>query len=148
MQWSPADNAGFSSADEPIHPVVSQGDFGYRKVNVTDQRQDPGSLLSWFGRMIHTLRESPEVGAGTCTVIDERLPPGVLAHRADGPSGSMLFLHNLGEQPATVNLSRLAEEADHPNQVFGSRPAEPVGKLDALNLDRYAYRWIRLIRIP
>jgi maltose alpha-D-glucosyltransferase/alpha-amylase len=148
MQWSHADNAGFSSADEPILPVVSRGPFGYDKVNVTDQRHDPGSLLSWFDRMIHTLRESPEVGAGTCTVIDKQLPPGVLAHRADGPSGSMLFLHNLGEQPCTVDLGQLADEANHPNQVFGNLPGEPVGKLDALELDRYGYRWIRLSRSP
>jgi maltose alpha-D-glucosyltransferase/alpha-amylase len=126
--------------------VVSGGDYGYEKVNATDQRQDPTSLLAWFERMIHTLRESPEVGAGTCTVVDEKLPPGVLAHRADGPTGSMLFLHNLGEEPSVANLSHLVEEADHPTQVFGDEPNEPVGDLSALDLSRYGYRWIRLRR--
>ncbi len=148
MQWSGAPNAGFSRCDEPVRPVIEGGDYDFRQVNVTDQRHDPTSLLAWFERMIHTLRESPEVGSGTCTVVDQKLPPGVLAHRADGPSGTMLFLHNLGEQPSTVDLSELAAEADHPNQVFGDQPDQPVGDLSALELGRYGYRWIRLNRNP
>ncbi len=148
MQWSSAKHGGFTSADKPVRPVVSGGDFGYEKVNVTDQRHDPTSLLAWFERMIHTLRESPEVGAGACTPIDQKLPPGVFAHRADGPSGSMVFLHNLGETPCTVDLSYLEAEADYPNQVFGDQPDEPVDGLSALGLGRYGYRWIRLNRNP
>ena len=148
MQWSSARNGGFTDSDEPVRPLVSGGRYGFERVNVTDQRHDPTSLLAWFERMIHTLRESPEVGAGTCTAIDEKLPPGVLVHRADGPSGSMLFLHNLGESPATIDLSSLASEANHPNQVFGNEPNQPVGNLDALELARYGYRWIRLNRNP
>jgi maltose alpha-D-glucosyltransferase / alpha-amylase len=148
MQWSGSANGGFTDSDKPVRPVVTGGPYDYRKVNVTDQRHDPTSLLAWFERMIHTLRESPEVGSGTCTVVDEKLPPGVLAHRADGPSGSMLFLHNLGEAPSTVDLSVLAAEADHPNQVFGDQPDQPVGDLSALELGRYGYRWIRLRRNP
>jgi maltose alpha-D-glucosyltransferase / alpha-amylase len=142
MQWSGAPQAGFTTSDKPVRPVVSD----YRSVNVTDQRHDPTSLLAWFERMIHTLRESPEVGSGDCTVIDVKLPPGVLAHRADGPSGSMVFLHNLGETPSTVDLSMLCGESDHPNQVFGDQPDQPVGDLSALELGRYGYRWIRLNR--
>ena len=148
MQWSAAPQAGFTESDRPFRPVIRDGDYGYERVNVTDQRHDPTSLLAWFERMIHTLRESPEVGSGTCTVVDEKLPPGVFAHRADGPSGSMLFLHNLGEAPSTVDLSALAAEADHPNQVFGDQPDQPVGDLSELELGRYGYRWIRLRRSP
>jgi len=81
MQWSGAKNGGFTDSDHPVRPVVAHGAYGYRQVNVTDQRHDATSLLAWFERMVHTLRESPEVGAGSCTVLDQKLPPGVLAHR-------------------------------------------------------------------
>jgi maltose alpha-D-glucosyltransferase/alpha-amylase len=144
MQWSALPNAGFTRADEPVRPVVSGGPYDYRKVNAADQRRDPDSLLAWFERMIRTLRESPEVGAGTCTHIDKELPPGVLAHRADGTSGAMLFLHNLDTEPVRVDLSELYAGAEEPAQVFGDQPYEPVGRLDALDLDGYGYRWIRL----
>jgi maltose alpha-D-glucosyltransferase / alpha-amylase len=148
MQWSTSPNGGFSTSDKPVRPVISGGEYGFEKVNVTTQRSDPGSLLSWFERMIRTLRESPEVGAGSCTHIDQKLPPGVLAHRADGPSGTMLFLHNLGTEETTVDLSALydsaVKEPDRPNQVFGDQPYGPVGRLEALDLAGYGYRWIRL----
>jgi maltose alpha-D-glucosyltransferase/alpha-amylase len=79
------------------------------------------------------------------------VPAGVLAHRADGDSGTMLFLHNLGTEPATADLSAatdLTADADHPNDVFADRAYDPPGKLDALELDGYGYRWIRVRRSP
>jgi maltose alpha-D-glucosyltransferase/alpha-amylase len=145
MQWSFDDNAGFSSA-EPIRRVISKGEYGYEKVNVTAQRRDGQSLLAWFERMIRTLRESPEVGNGTCTAIDQALPPEVLVHRADGPTGCMVFLHNLGTEDAVVDLGKLREEANHPNEVFGDKDYPEVGDLAALPLGPYGYRWIRLNR--
>ena len=86
MQWSQQPNAGFSSADpgKLVQPVIDSGDFGYERVNVTAQRADPGSLLAWFQRMMSTVREAPEIGQGSCTHVDVKLPSGVLAHRADG----------------------------------------------------------------
>lgn len=145
MQWSFTANGGFSDA-EPIRPVISKGDYGYETVNVTAQRDDPRSLLAWFERMIRTLRESPEVGGGTCTCVDQPLPPGVLVHRADGPTGSMLFLHNLGTEDVTVDLGNLAGEADHPNEVFTNQEYGPLGDFTSLQLSAYGYRWIRLRR--
>ena len=146
MQWSAAPGGGFSAAPEPIRRLVHGGQYGYETVNVTAQRHDPGSLLAWFERMIRTLRESPEVGAGQCRAVDHELPPSVLAHRSDGPTGSMLFLHNLADQPETIDLSVLADEADHPNQVFGNQTYEDRLDLAKLMLDPYGYRWIRLSR--
>jgi maltose alpha-D-glucosyltransferase/alpha-amylase len=148
MQWSLLPGGGFSVADQPVRPVISTGPYSYQRVNVTAQRQNPDSLLAWFERMIHTLRESPEVGAGQCQPVDVKLPAGVLAHRADGVTGSMLFLHNLGTDEVRADLGFLADEADHPNQVLGDREYGPVGELDALELGRYGYRWIRLRRTP
>lgn len=148
MQWSDHPNAGFSTADPGrlVRPVVDSGEFGYQKVNVTAQRHDRDSLLAWFERMIRTLRESPEVGSGSCTHVDQVLPSGVLAHRADGPTGTMLFLHNLGTEEVTVDLGSLHPESDQPNDVLGDRRYPPAGKLDALPLAGYGYRWIRLRR--
>ncbi|GAA1841840.1 alpha-amylase family protein [Asanoa iriomotensis] len=150
MQWSVLPNGGFSTApaEKLVRPVVTGGEFGYETVNVTAQRHDPDSLLSWFERMIRTLREAPEVGAGSCAHVDVPVPTGVLAHRADGPTGCMLFLHNLGKRAATVDLGKLAEEADHPNDVLADQRYPDVGDLTALKLAGYGYRWIRLNRAP
>jgi maltose alpha-D-glucosyltransferase/alpha-amylase len=107
--------------------VIGSGPYGYKKVNVAAQRDDKSSLLAWFERMIHTLRESPEVGAGACTFLEQKLPAGVLVHRADAPSGTMLFLHNLGTEQAQLDLSSLYAESNHPNQAL-RRPGLQAGR--------------------
>ncbi|MFI7548154.1 alpha-amylase family protein [Micromonospora sediminimaris] len=148
MQWSNQPNAGFSTAEPEklVRPVIDKGEFGYEKVNVTLQRRDRTSLLAWFERMIRTLREAPEIGSGSTTHIDVPMPPGVLAHRADGPTGTMVFLHNLGTTDAEVDLSQLQPEADLPIDVLADRNYDDVGKLDKLQLSGHGYRWIRLCR--
>ncbi|MFG2064350.1 alpha-amylase family protein [Micromonospora sp. NPDC048871] len=146
MQWSYQDNAGFSTAEPEklIRPVIDKGEYGYQQVNVTAQRRDPRSLLGWFERMIRTLREAPETGSGSTTYIDVPMPPGVLAHRADGPTGTMVFLHNLSTEDVEVDLSTLAPEADQPIDVLSDHNYDDLGKLDRLKLAGHGYRWIRL----
>ncbi|TDC31408.1 trehalose synthase [Micromonospora sp. 15K316] len=148
MQWSYKENAGFSTAEpgKLVRPVIDKGEYGYEKVNVTAQRRDPRSLLAWFERMIRTLREAPEIGSGSTTHIDVPMPPGVLAHRADGPTGTMVFLHNLGTDDVEVDLSLLQPEADQPIDVLTDRGYGEVGKLERLQLSGHGYRWIRLRR--
>jgi maltose alpha-D-glucosyltransferase/alpha-amylase len=150
MQWSLTANGGFSTAESQrlVRPVISSGEFGYENVNVTKQRHDSSSLLSWFERMIRTLREAPEVGSGTCTHVDVPAPRGVLVHRADDDTGTMLFVHNLGEEPGTVDLSSLAAEAESPNDVLADQEYGELGKFDSVAIGRYGYRWIRLRRFP
>ncbi|MBB5874396.1 maltose alpha-D-glucosyltransferase/alpha-amylase [Allocatelliglobosispora scoriae] len=147
MQWSHLPNAGFSSAPAQslCRPVIDSGEFGYQHVNVTAQRQDPTSLLGWFERMIRTLREAPEIGSGTCKHVDVPAPAGVLVHRADHSTGVMVFLHNLSDEEATVDLGSLSELAEFPNDVLADRDYGAV-KLASLALSGYGYRWIRLRR--
>nr|WP_296064697.1 alpha-amylase family protein [uncultured Actinoplanes sp.] len=148
MQWSVLANGGFSTAParELVRPVVTGGEFGYETVNVTGQRHDPASLLSWFERMIRTLREAPEVGAGSCTHVDVPVAPGVLVHRADDGTGTMVFVHNLGPDDAVIDLGILEAEAESPNDVLADREYGPLDKFDAVEVAGHGYRWIRLRR--
>ena len=148
MQWSLQPNGGFSTAGpkDLVRPVISGGEFGFEKVNVTTQRHDPSSLLSWFERMIRTLREAPEVGSGSCTHVDVTVPPGVLVHRADAETGTMLFVHNLGTEDGIVDLSSLAGEADFPNDVLADQEYPEPDGLDKIKVSGYGYRWIRMRR--
>jgi len=146
MQWSPAVNGGFSHADELVRPVIADGEYGYPNVNVVVQQQDPGSLLSWFERMIRTLRQCPEVGLGDCAVVDVGLPRHVMAHRAAQPGrGAMVFLHNLADEEVTVDLSAMGEQAESPYELLADRNYPPVDDtLSKIPLAGYGYRWIRL----
>jgi maltose alpha-D-glucosyltransferase/alpha-amylase len=123
--------------------VVADGTFGYGKVNVRAQRNDHGSLLTWFEQMMRTLRECPEVNTGSCTHVDVPTPPGVLAHHADDATGTILFLHNLDDQDSTVDLSSLADTAESPAEMLADRDYGDID-LAKLTVGGYGYRWIRL----
>ena len=147
MQWSADANANFSTAAPEllVRPVLSRGSYGYKRVNVQAQRTDPGSLLRWFEQMIRTLRECPEIGVGTCTVLDVALPRHVLAHRCDAPEGSVLLLHNLADKAVTVDIGRLDGVVTTPREIFADDGYyAPTKQLSGLRLNGYGYRWIRL----
>jgi maltose alpha-D-glucosyltransferase/alpha-amylase len=149
MQWDDTLNAGFSRAppDQLPVPLIDTGPYGYRQVNVTDQRRDPNSLLVWFERMLHTLRETEEIGSGRHTILDVG-PPHVLLHCATGDGGAMLFLHNLADQPCQVEVGWRTDRPGRPLSVAADSDYGGKLDLDAIDLRGYGYRWIRLHKYP
>lgn len=146
MQWSGAPQAGFTSSDKPVRPIITGGDYGFERVNVTAQRSDPSSLLTWFERMLRTLHECPEFGIGECTVLDPKSTT-VLALRYDCPVGSVVAVTNLVDEKCTVDLSPQQGGTADPLDMFANRKYEPVpDDLSAIELDGWGYRWIRLAR--
>jgi maltose alpha-D-glucosyltransferase/alpha-amylase len=149
MQWDDTRNAGFSDADPSMLPVpvIDTGPYGYQQVNVTDQRRDPHSLLVWFERILHTLRECEEIGAGEHEILKVG-PPHVLVHRATGDRGAVLFLHNLADRPCEVRVGRRADQPSRPLAVVADSDYGEDLDLDAVELAGYGYRWIRLRKNP
>ena len=145
MQWADAPQGGFTTADEAVRPVISKGDLGYPAVNVRDQEQDPESLLRWFQRTIGALRECPEVGCGTVTVLDAQTEQA-LALRYEAPTGSILAVVNLGEKACTIDLAdQVQAAAGFPVDVLADRDY-PDADLGAVEVDGRGYRWLRLAR--
>jgi maltose alpha-D-glucosyltransferase / alpha-amylase len=105
MQWDGTRGTGFSRADRGtfVAPLVEGGPFSYEHVNVTDERLDPNSLVTWFERTLHALRECEEIGTGDHEILDVG-PDHVLVHRATGRTGSTLFVHNLADEPCRLKL--------------------------------------------
>ncbi|MDQ6797486.1 MAG: alpha-amylase family protein [Actinomycetota bacterium] len=148
MQWTPHANAGFSDAgpDDLCRPVISGGDFGYKKVNVVSQRSDANSLVSWMGRMLHTVRECSEFGEGQTSPVDSGVP-SVLALRREGATGVMLSVVNLADEACEVDLGSQPGQQGEPLEAFANRDYGPVdAELNKMKLDAYGYRWIRLAR--
>jgi maltose alpha-D-glucosyltransferase/alpha-amylase len=149
MQWDDTPGAGFSRADRrglPVPPIET-GPYRYQAVNVTDQRRDPHSMLVWFERILHTLRECEEIGTGDHQLL-EAGPRHVLVHRASSERGAMLFLHNLADRPCQVDVG---VQPDRPGRALSIAADSDYGdKLDlaAIELAGYGYRWIRLRKDP
>ncbi len=147
MQWSAGSNGGFSSAppDELVRPVRADGRYGFASVNVAAQRHDPDSLLTFFHKLVHTRRETPEIGWGTWSVV-EGDAPGVLAHRCDWQEGSLLAVHNLRGEPAVVRLATDLHGVPQ-EDVLGDRRYPPLDPdAPCVELAPYGYRWVRLRR--
>ncbi len=83
MQWSGAANGGFSPGDRttwlPVHAGHALG------VNVAAQREDPGSLLHFYRRLIRARRRHPALTRGDCTLLSTDDPDALVYLRsADG----------------------------------------------------------------
>ena len=117
MQWSDERHGGFTTAEEPFRPLA-EGKFGPERVNVADQRRDPDSLLQWMRRIIWCRRERPELGWGSVTLVDTATP-SIFAHRSDWEGGTVVAVHNLGEEPASVTLE-LGEDVVGVEDVLGT----------------------------
>ncbi|MCZ2816301.1 alpha-amylase family protein [Modestobacter sp. VKM Ac-2984] len=145
MQWNDGPNGGFStSADDLTAPLVDGGPFGYREVNVAEQRRHEDSLLNRVERAIRVRKESPEFGWGSPAVL-ETGDHRVLAHRCQWLEGAALAVHNLSGDEVEVRLDpQELQQFDQFADVFGNDrfdpldPAEPVFRLSP-----YGYRWLR-----
>jgi trehalose synthase len=145
MQWAPETAAGFSTAPEDrlVRPVRAKGAYGYRAVNVRDQRHDHDSLLSFFQRLLRTRREAPEIGWGSWQVLDSD-SPGVLVHRCDWQESTVIAWHNLRDNPETVRLDVDLGDC-HVEDLIGDRAYEPIDLArPVVDLAAYGYRWVRL----
>jgi maltose alpha-D-glucosyltransferase/alpha-amylase len=149
MQWDDTLNAGFSRVDPSrlVAPVIDFGPYSYERINAMAQRLDPNSLLTWFERILHALRECQEIGSGEHTMLDDG-PDHVLVHRADGPGGSMLFAHNLADVPVTLQLAAHRDPEQRPIPFFADSDYGREVDLDNVDVAGYGYRWIRLRQRP
>jgi maltose alpha-D-glucosyltransferase/alpha-amylase len=141
MQWSSQRHGGFTTARRPIRPVIDDPEFGYRKVNVADQRRDPHSLLNWTERIIRTRKECPEIGWGDWRLLP-RLPDHVLGMRYDWNGRATIVLHNFSDQPAIVRVPDAGSDT-LVNLLSQERSeADRIGR-HTIELEPYGYRWLR-----
>jgi maltose alpha-D-glucosyltransferase / alpha-amylase len=145
MQWtSEPPHGGFSHSERTVRPVISDEVFGYKTVNVADQRRDPQSLLNWTERMIRMRRECPEISWGQFTIL-KTSTPSVLVMRYDWRSVSLLTVHNFDARPHTVRLDPRTRGGELLTDVFDhhtSRAAEN-GEHE-LKLRPWGWRWFRV----
>lgn len=144
MQWSGEKNAGFSNADKLVHPVIEEGFYSYKHVNVENQRRDPSSLLNWITSMIRLRKECNEIGWGDWSVM-ETGNSGILAMKYIWKSKSLIIVHNLGPQPSEIVLSNKDIGADRLVDLINNveSTGNEKGK-HTIILESFGYRWFRI----
>jgi len=99
MQWDATANAGFSTSGSPWLPVPSSSD----SVNVAREQANPGSLLSWYKRLIALRRTDPAMARGDNAMLDyDSL--NVLVWLRKTPGRTVVVACNLSAQPKTIVL--------------------------------------------
>lgn len=146
MQWSSEPNAGFSTvpSEQLVLPVVDQGKYSYRHLNVIEQRRDRNSFLNWMESAIRIRKECPEFGWGDWRIL-ETGNPSVFAHRCEWQGGVVIAVHNFAASACNVTLKSndydgkclLDLLADQPYEATESNSLE-------IHLDGYGFRWFRI----
>jgi len=145
MQWSAEPHGGFTKSDRTNNPVIDEGPYGYERINAAIQRRHPDSLLNWTERIVRMRKEVPEIGWGDFAVLNVR-DPAVLAMRYDWRNNSVVFLHNLHDEPREVVLDvGLEDEGKMLVNLLAEdhSKAEDSGK-HRIVLEGYGYRWYRV----
>lgn len=145
MQWSDEANGGFSTAapEDCARLPISEGPFAFAHVNAESQRVDPNSMFSVTQRLIRARRSAPEIGWGSCRVIDLG-QTSVIALLAEWRGGKVLTLHNLSEEPALVDCAEaLAGAPVRPLLQSGIDIDQSDGSC-RIRLGPYGYEWLRV----
>jgi maltose alpha-D-glucosyltransferase/alpha-amylase len=143
MQWSDDVTAGFSTGppDRLLAPVISDGHYGYQRVNVYNQATRRESLLAKVGNLIRTRLGLHEIGLGESQVLDVGCS-AALALRYDDEDSSVITVVNLSDDDVEVtlpddgfgNLVDVLADGDYPNNNTAN---------STLELRPYGYRWLR-----
>lgn len=144
MQWSAGHQAGFSSAERTIQPVIQRGLYSAANVNVEQQWRDPSSLLRWTSRLIRARKACPEIGWGTWEILPTR-PANVLAIEYAWRGTSLVCLHNLAAHPVEVALRPVTDERG----ILANIMTDEISEADRdgthrIDLDAHDYRWYRV----
>jgi maltose alpha-D-glucosyltransferase / alpha-amylase len=143
MQWTSERHGGFSRAERTVRPCVDDDTFGYRRVNVAEQRRDPESLLNWTERRIRMRKECPELSWGDFVVLRTEAPD-VLVLRYDFRGVSMVTVHNFASRRQTVAVDPKTEGANLLVDVFDDNHSRSENGTHRLTLGPYGHRWYRV----
>lgn len=143
MQWCSEPNAGFSSANKLVHPVIADGLYSYKQVNIEDQRRDPDSLLNWMTALIRLRKECTEIGRGTWRIIPSGIKEVLIMCFASGKDCIVIF-HNFDESPHQVVLPK--KEIGKTRLIDLMKKEEITVNKEGkhiINLNAYGYRWFQ-----
>ncbi len=104
MQWDDTPHAGFSGTEGELYaPVIDDAVYGYRRVNVAAQLDDPASLLNRTRALIALRKQHPVLATGSLRFLDVHTT-AVLAFVREDDESVMVIAHNVSAAPQAVAL--------------------------------------------
>lgn len=147
MQWNGELNAGFSQAapEQLYAPLIDEGEFSYRTVNVENQQKNPTSLLNWTRRMIELRRQHRVFGRGTFEIIEVKNPHVfVFAREFEGQRVVCLF--NFARSMQSVSVPVHVTERTDVTDLIGGSSLHPASarKPYQVTLGPRGYAWLQI----
>jgi len=138
MQWTDAENAGFSAAPagQLLTPVIHDPVYGPARVNVVNQLEAPDSLFHTIQRMIAIRKSHRVFGWGDFNWVDVGTPV-IAAYIRYFKGEALLVLNNLGDNPQIAVPPRILSST-YKNAFTGSsfEFTQPI------TLQPYQYLWL------
>jgi alpha-glucosidase len=120
MQWSAEPNAGFSTGELWL-PVAAS----YEQTNVEKQKQDQGSLLAFYRRLLELRRKEPALQVGSYLPAGQKR--NVFAFVREHGETTLLIAVNLGGTRARLAVPRHMDVIGE--IILGTDPARVGGKI-------------------
>lgn len=143
MQWSPEKNAGFSSADEIVHPVITDEEYNYKKINVETQQRTPDSLLNWMTTLIRLRHECVEIGFGEWKFIETNVEE-VIGMQYTWEKSTICIFHNFEDKPHAFTIpSKDVPSKRLVNMLSMDESIADEKGVHQIELKPYGYKWYR-----
>jgi maltose alpha-D-glucosyltransferase/alpha-amylase len=144
MQWDQSANGGFSTApaSKLQIPLIDDGTYRYRKVNVASQEETPDSFFNWLSSMLALRRKHPDLGEGQLKLLFSE-NQHILAYLHTGDE-SYLFINNLSGEPQEFTIQTGA----YTNSVLTSliNDHRKMGMDSTFRLDPYGFDWYKIAK--
>ncbi|MBN2089875.1 maltose alpha-D-glucosyltransferase [candidate division KSB1 bacterium] len=140
MQWSDGMHAGFSSGGgkELYRPVIDEGKFNYKNVNVAQQINEKDSFLNRIKILVEK-RKAHEIFAAQDYKVLNPTQREVFAIQRFNEHESILCLNNLTEKIQTVPLEKTTYHYLHSSSDQLNKGKKYTGEVI---LPPYSYLWL------
>jgi maltose alpha-D-glucosyltransferase/alpha-amylase len=145
MQWDDSKNGGFSDADDLYFPVNDDEEYGYEKVNVVAQEDDPNSYLNATRFLLKTRKQHPELQAGDLSYLDNADPQIFGYWRTLGDQRT-LCLYNLSAETHSVSLDLSAYRGELVDLLHEGQSYLLSGWPVVIKLRPYSSHWLYINR--
>ncbi len=146
MQWDDSLNAGFSDAppEDLFEPVIDEGEYSYKVVNVAAESRDPNSLLNKMKHLIATRKKYPVLAIGKYDFLNLDQKQILTVHRWLGDQHLICTL-NLTDQSQSISLDLSEWEGLDVTELLTGRSYPHILKNPyRLELGSWEYLWLEI----
>jgi maltose alpha-D-glucosyltransferase / alpha-amylase len=140
MQWANSLHAGFTDGNpETLYrPVIDAGEYGYKKINVSQQEDDAESFLNRMKALVQVRKAHPIFASQAYAIINHKQHE-IFAIQRSNESETIVCLHNLTNEKQKIELEKTTYHVLH---TSSDRIAEKEKISGNISLRPFDYLWL------